>query len=483
MIFMVGFAGVAAALWLGQAPASSEGPPPPSPRVLTLEEAVELALVENLNLQSSVDVVQGARIGEDLAESRFNFKVTPSYERGIGEASLIDQGVGLEVSKLLPLGTTITGDLRSDWASNELGNVNASAFSLRVTQPLLRGFGKSTTQYDLENSRRNLESSERSLELARQRLAVDVVSSYYNIVRQAGLVDVAEKSLQRNKELLRASEARLEVGLASKLDVFRAELQLSQAEDALIFRREALELALDSFKFNLGLAPSDVVALEMIEPEYQPVEVDVDSLAALALQNRIEMHEERDRIRDAERSVAVSRQNLLPQVDLNLRYDRRGLGDSFTSSFDFIDNAFNVFLSTSYPLDRSSEGASFAMSQIDLQARRRQMRLVEYNILNEVRAAARNVERIGKSIVLQERTTEFAEKQLRLASLRYQRGLASNFDIIDAENNLIQARSNYVSLLSDYHVARIELKRVTGTLDVDTEFQPGNFLPSARHHP
>jgi outer membrane protein TolC len=478
---MWGFIGVAAALAIGQtAPSAEEAG---SVRVLTLEDAVKLALVENLNLQSSVDVVQGAAIGENLAESRFNFKLTPSYERGFGESSLLDQGVGLEVSKLLPFGTTVTGSMRSDWASPELGNVNASAVSLRVTQPLLRGFGKSTTEFDLLNSRRNLQSSERSLELARQRLAVDVVANYYNIVRQAALVDVAEKSLARNKELLRASEARLEVGLASKLDVFRAELQLSQAEDALIYRKEALELALDSFKFNLGLAPSDRVALEMLEPDYQPVEVDIETLTRTALQSRIEMREESDRIQDAQRALAVNRQNLLPQVDMNWRYERRGLGNSFGSSFDFVDNAFNMFLSTSYPLDRSSENASFAMSQIDLSARRRQMRLVEYNITNEVRAAARNLERLGKSIVLQERNTDFAEKQMRLATLRYQRGLASNFDIIDAENNLIQARSNYVSLLSDYHVAQIDLKRVTGTLDVATEFVPGNSLPSSRHHP
>jgi outer membrane protein TolC len=114
-------------------------------------------------------------------------------------------------------------------------------------------------------------------------------------------------------------------GLASKLDVFRAELQLSQAEDAVIFRKEALELALDSFKFNLGLAPSDQVALEMVEPDYQPVDVDVDALTATALQRRIEMREENDRIQDAQRSLAVSRQNLLPQVDLNWRYEPKGL--------------------------------------------------------------------------------------------------------------------------------------------------------------
>jgi outer membrane protein TolC len=195
------------------------------------------------------------------------------------------------------------------------------------------------------------------------------------------------------------------------------------------------------------------------------------------------LHEERDRIQDSRRSLSISKQNLLPVLDLNLRYEQRGIGESFYSSLDFQDSALNVFLSTSYALDRSSENASFALSQIDVDARRRSLRLVEYNVANEVRAAARNVERIGKSILLQERNIDFAEKQLRLATLRYQRGLASNFDIIDAENNLIQARSNYVSLLADYHVSQMRLKRVTGTLDIETEFAPGSFLPSARHHP
>src|SRR3972149_8103565 len=96
---------VAAVLFFVQAPASPEATA--STRVLTLEEAVKLALVENLNLQSSVDVVQGAMIGENLAESRFNFKVTPSYVRGFGESSLVDQGGGVGTSQLLPLRATV----------------------------------------------------------------------------------------------------------------------------------------------------------------------------------------------------------------------------------------------------------------------------------------------------------------------------------------------------------------------------------------
>ncbi|HEX9723382.1 MAG TPA: TolC family protein, partial [Vicinamibacteria bacterium] len=183
------------------------------------------------------------------------------------------------------------------------------------------------------------------------------------------------------------------------------------------------------------------------------------------------------------RSLSVSRKNLLPQLDLNVRYERLGLGTTFSESFAFDDDAFGVFLSTSYPLDQASERASVAQSQLEMSTRRRSVQLLEYNVTREVRAACRNVGRISKSIVLQEKNIDFAEKQLRLATLRYQRGLANNFDIIDAENNLISARSNYISLIADYNVALIELKRVTGALDLHETFAPGGPMPPARHHP
>ena len=67
---------------------------------------------------------------------------------------------------------------------------------------------------------------------------------------------------------------------------------------------------------------------------------------------------------------------------------------------------------------------------------------------------------------------EIAAQQRRLATLRYQRGLASNFDVVDAESSLVLARSTLVSLLTNYNVALLDLKRVVGTLDVDTEFPP-----------
>jgi outer membrane protein len=84
----------------------------------------------------------------------------------------------------------------------------------------------------------------------------------------------------------------------------------------------------------------------------------------------------------------------------------------------------------------------------------------------------RDLEQVKKSVELQRQAVEVAAQQRRLAVLRYERGLGSNFDVVDAESSLVTARSALVQLLTTYAVARLDLKRTTGTLDVFREFAP-----------
>jgi outer membrane protein len=89
-----------------------------------------------------------------------------------------------------------------------------------------------------------------------------------------------------------------------------------------------------------------------------------------------------------------------------------------------------------------------------------------------VRRAVRDLDQIRKSVELQKAAREVAEQQHRLATLRYQRGLASNFDVVEAEESLVLARSALVSLLARYQVERVDLQRTLGTLDVERESAP-----------
>jgi outer membrane protein TolC len=443
--------------------------PAPGVTTISLARAVGVALKKNYGLLSSADSVQTARVNYLAARAQFYPQLIPSYSRASGQSSF-----ALEASQRLPWtgGSISASALTRSMPGTDLAVTRSTGMQFVLRQPLLRGLGPNAAHYGLRNSRRAQQAQERLYELSRQRLAVDVARSFYQIVQQRQLLTVSRQSLQRSQSLLKASEARLAVGLVSKLDVFRAELQASQAQDAMVRSQAALDTALEQFRVLLGLSPTEPLEPEAIElrDELANQTEPLDTLLERARARRLELQEGHDQIDDARRSVSLTRQNLLPQIDLNLGFTQGGLGTTFTNAFS-VDHRVDFFLSASYPVERSAERASRAVAEIEVAARVRSVRQQELQVEGEVRASLRELDRIRKSVDLQKKGVEVAEQQRRLATLRYQRGLASNFDVVDAEGSLVLARSALVNLLTSYQVARIELMRVTGGLDVDTEFQ------------
>jgi outer membrane protein TolC len=441
-----------------------------------------MALERNFGLLGAADSLQAAQYRYGAAKAQFYPKLTPRYQRSAGT-----DVVGLDLSQKLPWsGATITaGGTLSATPENENPFPRSSDLHVVVSQPLLRGFGPNATFFDLENSRRGRTTQERSLELAKQRLAVQVTAAFYSVVAQRQLVAVSRQSLTRSDGLKKASEARLKIGMASKLDLFRTEIQASQTEDALLRSEAALQTALEQFRFLLALPPGNLVEPEAVRlketlpSEDEPVEVMIQR----SLQSRLELLETRDQLGDAKRSAALARQNLLPQLDVGVAVSKIGFGPTYSDAYRAGQTRFNLAVTTSYPLEHAADRASAAVAALEVESRERFVKQREMEIEAEVRSAVRDLERIRKSVELQRQGVEIAAQQRRLATLRYQRGLASNFDVVDAEGSLVLARSALVNLLTSYQVAALDLKRVTGRLDVQKEFQVSTPEPSGEPKP
>jgi outer membrane protein TolC len=204
-----------------------------------------------------------------------------------------------------------------------------------------------------------------------------------------------------------------------------------------------------------------VVLPEDLGPPVEPLQI----LIERALQNRLDLQEAADQVDDARRSAALARQNLLPQVDLLVAASRVGAGATVDAALSTADSRVDVAVASSYPLKQASNRASRVAAEAQETAKQRALVERRLEVESEVRSAVRDLDRIRKSVDLQKQGLRVAEQQLRLATLRYQRGLASNFDVVDAESNLVLSRSSLVGLLTSYQVARIDLLRVTGELD------------------
>lgn len=455
-------------LFVGSALAPQDPPSPPvapAGEYLTLDEAWRKGLVEAFSIAGARDALRAASIAEMQARSRFFPKLTPSYERGPNE-----RGWTLAGSQALPwLGGTVDASrtTRTYDGVPTIGQKSTDT-TFSWTQPLLRGAGPNASMYDLRNSRRGRVAQERNLALARERYLVDVARAFYQTQAQRELLSVARQSAERNAALRKASEARLEVGLSNKLDVYRAQLAESQAEQSSVQAETALQSALESFRFLLGRSPHDGVEPAPVDiPQPRPDETPaLDAMIAAALDSRLDLAEVRDQVDDARRTASLSKQNLLPDLSLNLKFtDTRWTGA--TGPFVPTNRRWESFLSASLPLERAADIARVQLSNLDVAARERAYAQKQYEVESEVRAAHRQLASLSRSIATQSTAVEIADQQLRLANLRYQRGLASNFDVVDAEGNLLAARSSLVQLLAAYQVARLELDRVAGRLRTD----------------
>jgi outer membrane protein len=436
---------------------------------VSLDEAVTLALRGNYGLLSAADAVTSARIEEGVQRAEFFPKLTPRFTRSSDEMT-----IGADLDQTLPW---TGGSVRADFSTRSPHDAELARTSdLRVTltQPLLRGFGPTASLFALRNARRGRQGQERGFILARQNLIVQVTEAFYQVIRQRQLLEVSRQSLKRSESLKKASQARMLVGMVSKLDVFRAEIQEAQALESLVAAETGLETALENFRVMLGLAPRAAIEPEPMRLDSEVlVEIEpIDTLVARALESRLDLKESRDRIQDARRALALARQSLLPTLDVNVDVSQTGLGATLGDSLRSLDRRVGVRLSAGFPMQRASERAQQAIGKLGLTAAERNVREMEMRVEAEVLAAARRLERLRKSIELQRQGLTFAEQQQRLATLRYQRGLASNFDVVDAEGNLVSARTALVGLLTDFAVARTQLLRVVGVLEAPNEDRP-----------
>jgi outer membrane protein TolC len=300
--------------------------------------------------------------------------------------------------------------------------------------------------------------------MAERDLAVQVATFYYRIASQARLVEVSERTRKRALELLEASKAKLQAGRVSQLDVFRAEQLAAETEGQLLDSRAALEDAKDLLR--------DVIEMDhgydfRVETEIPlPAEtMEVEEAAAVGVANSLEVQIARDGVVQSERTVAYTKNQLLPSFDVGVAALRGKTSENLPDTFGTDDYEVATFIAASAPVDRTAEVIAFNNALIERDRRRREVARVERRTASDARRAARSLERLGRSYELSRSKAEFAESEVEVATLRYQRGLANNLDVVNAELGLLGAQSHLFATLAELAVARLQLRATLGILN------------------
>lgn len=432
---------------------------------LTLESALTLAVNQNRQLMIAEDNTENSGFQVSIAESDFDYQIRPRGDLGYvggGKAGTGPAaGTGIDISKKNTYGTKFNINPSIQKAHNKYN----TTLSMVVTQPLLRGFGKEYTLSNLRGAQFGYRSAVRSLCVAQSNLFIRTISTLYDVLKAEKSVLLNKESYLRVKKLYQAALLKSKLGLSDPLDVYRAESEMRHAEDTLKSSDDRLESAEDNLRDILALSSETEISLNL-PLEYVPKAIDLDKAIEIAEENRVELAQALDQEQETIRLSMIASERLLPELNLVFNFANTGANEVFTSSWDYRrrESTWGIGFTTSTDFNQTSAKAAYEQALLSSEAAGRNVEQVKANLTFEVKRIIRTLERSKERIALQEKQIHSAQGELKLAQIKFDRGMGNNFDLIQAEKSLRNAELAYLHALIDYIVGEFQLTGVLGML-------------------
>ena len=488
---------------------------------LSLKEAVRLALTNNLEIaieDFNEDVTE-----QRIFQTRGDYDPVLSFTTGWNSSewpstSILDAGRnvptflrrGLEVNSSVrqpvkgggTLQLALSNDRNSTNSAFSIINPNYETFfNFSFSQPLWRGFRQTPTERQLKLYNLDRHINESEFEERVSGIILRLQNEYWELVSAIDNHETRRQSREQAVLQHELNKRRVAVGISAPMEVSRTRAEVSkreqvtiQAEVQIAVRQNALKRLLTSDRsaplWNLRLIPTD-------RPRIRPVGITLDEAIGQALKRRPELERlnlalEKNRVdRDYYKKEGKPQINLranvgsygrsgqvFKNVDLfgaltrepdpsNPFYGNFGNSMGQALGFDYI--SYGIFVDVEIPLrNRRNEGrlAETAIDQRRLQHRRREQ---EQLIVEEVRNA---YERLGiqkRELDMSALAVRFAQEQLELETKRFKAGLSTNFELLQYQRDVAEARLVELRSQIDYQLALTGLRKAMNTIIDDQD--------------
>lgn len=344
-------------------------------------------------------------------------------------------------------------DFQNDAYTESTGKTYAN--SITASYPLYTG---GTIKNTIKMAESDYNSKNEALRKTHQDVKLDVVSSLYQILRAADSERQAEESVKRLAAHVENVKIQYENGKVGKADLLRSEVELSGAKQSLIRAASENDTAIKQLNSLMGI-PLGTKLIIKEKMTYEKYALTLEECVAFATRTHPDLIIAVHAIEAAEAGVLVARGQTLPQASISA-VQALGSQKSWPGTKE---DTFSVKLNVDYTFMDAGVGAS-KISSAKESARRAKhnyeqaLESVVFSVnsrYNDITEAALRVEEskaaIGK-----------AEEAYGIAVNRYNEGVGANIDVVDSQNALTTASSNYTQALCDYSIALARIENSMG---------------------
>lgn len=348
--------------------------------------------------------------------------------------------------------------------TNQFGNFTNSTFTtgVNVSQNI---FDSGRTTVAVRQARAGAGAQLGGLGSARNSLANEVSTRFFEQLRQTRLVAQRQNQLEVARNQLNQIQARIDVGDAPRSDLSGVRVTLSQAQFDLATARNALRNASANLRNSLGLERGEPLQLAYESPVDFALDAELLAATELALARRPELLTLRQQILQSQATLKGARIEARPNLSANASYnlDPRQTGN----------RGFNLGATVSLPfLNGGGRKSLVRAAQDDVQAAQIRLAQAERDARTEIEVALTNIAGQIDRLQLARDLVRDAQQNLDTATGRYAAGIGIALDVFTASSQLFQAQTSLISAEFDYQLGGAELDRATGRFAWENEVAP-----------
>ncbi len=372
---------------------------------------------------------------------------------------------------------TLSGDYGT---ARILGGGDESQFSVGVSQVFETG-GKrnrrvAVAELELQQVRTEISALER-------RLAVEIRTAYTNALSAARQLDVLEKLISANLEIVRVIEARLKEGDVAPLDVNLIKVEADRLRIQTIQARNDLETALLQLKNIIGADVAESIRLAPQNERPPRLDLGLSELTDIALRERADLQAAKLGEELGTARIDLAKANSVPNVAGSVTYSRNKritdfppiIGGGVTNR----DNELTFGVTVDIPIFNRNQGEIASATGEKLQATRNR-EFLESTIKRDVAIAFRKYRAAAETLTIYAvQIIPRSEENLKSIRSAYGFGEFSIFEVVNEQRRLTENVTGYNQALRDYYNALNELETALGSVIPPTGLIPvSSILPS-----
>lgn len=254
-------------------------------------------------------------------------------------------------------------------------------------------------------------------------------------------------------------------GFSEQLDVDRLELSVMNLQTQINNLEKSAEMAKQMLLFQMGLDINQSIVFEEDFSLYEPENLLYEGISET--NNRIEIQILDQQVRLNDMDVKRYQYGYIPTLYANFNYG----GNSFAgeNQFNQLGNewfglsAYGVSLAVPI-FDGFYKRSKIQQAKVELEKSLNQKEQILQSINLEYVSAKTELNRTSSNLEFQIKNRTLAEKIYQTTLTKYKNGMASSFELITAESDMIQSKGNYIQALYEFNIALLQLNKTTGNL-------------------